>query len=90
MEAFTVRDLNYACNHEAMKSTEVMDACYGDPEEWLWEMLVDLDIVTYLFSGIEICLDEAYHFSRWDEPQFTLIQPYERTLCCYNDLTAQG
>ena len=47
-----------------------MDACDSDPEKWLWEILDDLDSVTYLSSGIELCPNEAYHFSHWDEPQF--------------------
>lgn len=60
----------YLCNNEAMKSPEVVDACDGDPEEWLYEMLDDLDVVTFLFSGLKLTEDDPYHFSHWDEQQF--------------------
>jgi len=52
----------YLCNNEAMKSPDVMAACDDDPEEWLYEMLDDMDVVTFLFSGLKLTEDDPYHF----------------------------
>ena len=60
----------YLCNNEAMKSPDVIAACDDDPEEWLYEMLDDMDVVTFLFSGLKLTEDDPYHFSHWDEQQF--------------------
>ena len=39
-------------------------------QEWVYDLLEDMDVVTYLYSDLYLSEDEAYHFSRWKEWQF--------------------
>lgn len=47
----------------------------GKPDyatEWIFDLLGDMDIETYLYSDLYLDKKHPYHFSHWDEPQFYL------------------
>ncbi|MBQ8590161.1 MAG: helix-turn-helix transcriptional regulator [Firmicutes bacterium] len=68
----------YLCNQEAAVYMELTggvdyleeDEEEYDTEEWLYDLLGDMDIVTFLYSGLYVNNEEAYHYNRWNERQF--------------------
>ncbi len=47
--------------------------------EWLYDLLGDMDIITYLYSDLYLTENHPYHFSRWKEQQFYLSSCFDKT-----------
>lgn len=63
------------------ESAFLMDSMYNEMKsegidgldmrnEWAFEMFDDIDIITFLFSGLFIDDEESYHFDHWTKRQF--------------------
>lgn len=67
----------YLCNQEAMILIEISNENNGIAdseddysEEWVFDLFDDMDIVTFLYSGMYLDSDHSYHFANWSVPQF--------------------
>ena len=68
----------YLCNEEAKAALEILDINglsaddpYDDcPDEWVFGLFDDMDIITFLYSNVYLEADHPYHFSHWTENQF--------------------
>lgn len=68
--------LLYLCNKEAAALMELSDGIYAledsdtmDSDEWVFGLLDDMDIITFLYSDIYLTADHPYHFSHWTDQQ---------------------
>lgn len=65
--------LIYLCNEEAKALIELSDVIDEDEtEDWVFDFFDDMDIVTYLYSGLYLDENHIYHFSHWAEDCFYL------------------
>lgn len=66
--------LLYLCCREASTMTELSGDIFDIDEctDWVFDLLDDMDIITFLYSDLYINADNPYHFSHWFEPQFYL------------------
>lgn len=64
----------YLCSEEASAMLELDDENFDADEctEWVFDLLGDMDIITFLYSNVYLPPDHPYHFSHWYEPQFYL------------------
>ena len=71
MIAHTVQEelLLYLCSEEASVLTDLNGQTDGD-DEWVFDVLGDMDVVTCLYSDRNLEEDNIYHFSHWTEQQF--------------------
>ena len=67
----------YLCNEEASILLELNDEIsvlkdehFDTPEDWIFELFGDMDIVSFLYSNTYLDSDHPYHFSQWTEQQF--------------------
>ncbi len=59
--------------------TEEEQEEFNEPDystEWVFDLLGDMDIVTYLYSDFYLAEQHPYHISRWGEPQFYLSDSF--------------
>jgi transcriptional regulator with XRE-family HTH domain len=80
MTAHSVLDelILYLCNVEAQAFLELgasmddsIDNEYLDhAENWVFDMLGDMDIITFLYSNKYLDKDDSFHFDHWSEQQF--------------------
>lgn len=71
--AHTVQEelLLYLCSEESSVLSELsgkVDHSHGD--DWVFEVLGDMDIIDCLYSDVYLKEDDIYHFSHWEEQQF--------------------
>lgn len=66
--------LLYLCYEEASVLIELSggisgleDEDDGNYEEWVFDLFDDMDIISFLYSGVYLDSDNPYHFSRWRE-----------------------
>lgn len=68
--------LLYLCDEEASALIELSsginrfaddDAAYG---EWVFDLLGDMDIVSFLYDDLYLNADHPYHFLHWNDQQF--------------------
>ncbi|MBQ6425743.1 MAG: helix-turn-helix domain-containing protein [Clostridia bacterium] len=71
----------YLCSRESAVILE-LGAC-PDPSEdqkedgkegWVFDLLGDADLITFLYSGQYLKQDHSYHFSHWDDLRFDLSE----------------
>ena len=63
--------LIYLCNEEAKALIELFDVIDVDEmEEWIFDFFDDMDVVTYLYSGLYLNENHIYHFSHWADERF--------------------
>jgi len=68
--------LLYLCNEEATALIELssgLNSFENDndaSEEWVFDLLGDADIVSYLYADIYLNSDHPYHFLHWNDQQF--------------------
>ena len=69
--------LIYLCNEEASALIELSGGLFvmedgdaADPEEWVFDLFDDMDIISSLYSNVYLDPDHPYHFSHWSEQQF--------------------
>ena len=69
--------LIYLCNEEATAFVDLSDGIYGleddnvsDPDEWVFDLFDDMDIITCLYSDMYLDANHSYHFSHWMDQQF--------------------
>lgn len=68
----------YLCNEEAMALMELsggMESSEEDGEifdsgDWVFDLLGDMDLITFLYSNSYLPADHPYHYSHWDDLQF--------------------
>lgn len=49
------------------------DASYWD--EWVYDILDDMDILTFLYSDLYLTNEHVYHFNNWSTPVFYTSEP---------------
>ena len=69
--------LIYLCNEEAtilMELSERRNEFGNDgsvySEEWVFDLLGDMDIISCLYSDLYLDVDHSYHFVHWSDQQF--------------------
>lgn len=69
--------LLYLCNEEGGVLIELSGGICGteededcDLEEWVFDLLDDRDVLTFLYSNVYLDSDHPYHFCHWAEQQF--------------------
>jgi len=68
--------LLYICNEEATALIEFNSGINRfedddvDSEEWVFDLLGDMDIVSCLYNDVYLNSDHPYHFSHWNDQQF--------------------
>lgn len=67
----------YLCNEEASILIELSggidetgNSNVADSEEWVFELFDDMDIISFLYSNVNLDSEHPYHFSHWSEQQF--------------------
>lgn len=78
MTAYSVMEelLLYLCNEEATALIELGSGInrFEDDntvsEEWVFDLLGDADIVSYLYADLYLSSEHPYHFSHWSDQQF--------------------
>lgn len=67
----------YLCNDKAETLIEIcggLDEAEEEEdlgsEDWVFDLLGDEDIITFLYSNWYLTEDDPYHYSRWDKRQF--------------------
>jgi transcriptional regulator with XRE-family HTH domain len=68
--------LLYLCNEEA---SVLIELCNGSdeediPDEWVFDLLGDMDIVTCLYADRYLETDNSYHFLHWNDQQSCIEQ----------------
>ena len=63
--------LIYLRNEEAKALIELFDVIDIDEmEEWIFDFFDDMDVMTYLYSGLYLDENHIYHFSHWADERF--------------------
>lgn len=67
--------LLYLCGEEASAFIELSDGINGfeeedDSEEWVFDLLGDMDVISFLYSDLYLDSDHPYHFVHWSDQQF--------------------
>lgn len=63
--------------NQDMSEEEAEEFCEPDySTEWIFDLLGDMDIVTYLYSDFYLDEMHPYHISHWGEPQFYLSDSF--------------
>lgn len=66
----------YLCNEAAAALIELscgtnsFEDDYDTSEEWVFDLLGDMDIISWLYSDIYLDSDHQYHFLHWNDQQF--------------------
>ena len=42
-------------------------------ENWAFDVFDDMDIETFLYSGLYLTNEDTYHFVNWSKPQFFIM-----------------
>ena len=75
MEAHSVIEelILYLCSEEAAVLIELSDEINEKSsytEDWVFDLFGDMDIITFLYSGLYLDSNHSYHFKNWSKQQF--------------------
>jgi len=64
----------YLCNEQAKALLELSlgpeEAEEINCEDWVFDLFGDMDLITFLYSGLYLQPEHPYHFSHWSDMQF--------------------
>lgn len=60
----------YLIVEESRLILEENDSLDDDWDEWIYDLFEDMDLITFLFSGVYLTDTHSYHFAHWMENQF--------------------